>query len=164
MSARSEITIASVLIAFTLLNYFYLTPTQVVAEGSSPVYPNLVNTMLLCFSLAYLAEGVRCWRRDRRARDGEAFCSSGGGWKPLLRPVALLVVTGAWVLGMEHLGFILATFLFLAIASRLFGSTSWSKALMVSLVMPLAISFVFRGLKAVLPEGPVEELINWLIG
>jgi len=160
MNARSELSIAMVLIGFSMLNYFYLIPTQVVAEGSSPVYPALINTMLLCFSLAYLAEGVRSWRKERQVQ-GEA---AGGGKKLMVRPLAMLVVTGAWVLSMEYLGFIISTFAFLMIASRIFGSKSWSKTLILSVAMPLIIYFVFRGLNALLPEGPAEELINLILG
>ncbi|MFH2125128.1 MAG: tripartite tricarboxylate transporter TctB family protein [Pseudomonadota bacterium] len=161
MNARSELSIATVLIGFSMLNYFYLIPTQVVAEGSSPVYPALINTMLLCFSLAYLAEGVRSWRKERQA---QSEGTGGGGKKLMVRPLAMLVVTGAWVLTMEHLGFIISTFAFLMIASRIFGSKSWSKTVILSVVMPLIIYFVFRGLNALLPEGPAEELINLILG
>ncbi|MCF8031943.1 MAG: tripartite tricarboxylate transporter TctB family protein [Desulfarculaceae bacterium] len=161
MNARSELSIAGVLIAFSLLNYFYLIPTQVVAEGSSPVYPALINTMLLCFSLAYLGEGIRAWRKERREHN-EA--RPAGAHKDMFRPLAMLVVTGAWVLSMEHLGFIISTFGFLIIASRIFGSKSWTKTLGLSVAMPLIISFIFRGLNALLPEGPAEELINWILG
>ncbi|MBU2467030.1 MAG: tripartite tricarboxylate transporter TctB family protein [Proteobacteria bacterium] len=163
MNARSELSIAGVLIGFSLLNYFYLIPTQVVAEGSSPVYPMLVNTMLLCFSLAYMGDGIRCWRQQKKAEGEGQACSTGGG-KVMMRPLAMLVVTGAWVLSMEYLGFIISTFVFLIIASRIFGSKSWSKALIMSVAMPLIIYFVFRGLNALLPEGPAEELINLILG
>lgn len=161
MNARSELSIAGVLIAFSLLNYFYLIPTQVVAEGSSPIYPALINTMLLCFSLAYLGEGVRSWRRERRA-EGEGRPAGAG--KNMLRPLAMLVVTGAWVLSMDYIGFFISTFGFLVIASRIFGSQSWSKTIIMAVAMPLIISFIFRGLNAVLPEGPAEELINLILG
>jgi hypothetical protein len=163
MNARYELSLAMVLIGFSMLNYFYLIPTQVVAEGSSPVYPALINTMLLCFSLAYLAEGVRCWRKEKAAQGEGGACSTGGG-KLMARPLLLLVVTGAWVLSMDFLGFLISTFFFLLIASRIFGSKSWSKTIILSVVMPLIITFVFRGLNAVLPEGPVEDLINLLLG
>lgn len=163
MNARSELSIAGVLIGFSLLNYFYLIPTQVVAEGSSPVYPALINTLLLCFSLAYLAEGIRSWRQERKAQ-GEGRSRAAGGGKLMLRPLAMLAVTGAWVFSMESLGFIISTFMFLILASRIFGSKSWSKALIMSVAMPLVIYFVFRALNALLPEGPAEELINLLLG
>ncbi|MCB2225443.1 MAG: tripartite tricarboxylate transporter TctB family protein [Desulfarculaceae bacterium] len=160
MNARSELSIAGVLIAFSLLNYFYLIPTQVVAEGSSPIYPALINTMLLCFSLAYLGEGVRAWRREKKESEGRP----AGAGKNMLRPVAMLVVTGAWVLTMDYIGFIISTFFFLVVASRIFGSESWSKTIIMAVVMPLIISFIFRGLNAVLPEGPAEELLNLILG
>ena len=162
MNARSEMSIAGVLIGFCVLNYFYLIPTQVVAEGSSPVYPLLVNSMLLCFSLAYLAESFRVMRREKSSGQ------EGGGKQSsdhtLWRPLAMLVTTGAWVLTMEWLGFILSTFIFLLIASRIFGSKKLIPTLGLSVIMPLVIHFVFVGLNSVLPEGPVEELLTAIIG
>ena len=119
MNARSEMSIAGVLIGFCMLNYFYLIPTQVVAEGSSPVYPAMINTMLLCFSIAYLVEGARSWRLETRLKKKtvSAGARSGVCW----RPVAMLVTIGAWVLTMEWIGFLVSTFLFLTLSSRIFG-------------------------------------------
>jgi cyanate permease len=58
---------------------------------------------------------------------------SRGYW----RPVAMLVVTGAWILSMEWIGFLFSTFVFLILSSVIFGSKSWGKTLLLSLVMPL---------------------------
>lgn len=162
MNARSEMSIAGVLIGFCVLNYFYLIPTQVVAEGSSPVYPLLVNSMLLCFSLAYLAESFRVIRREKAS--GQESGGKQASDHTLWRPLAMLVTTGAWVLTMEWLGFILSTFLFLLIASRIFGSKKLIPTLSLSVIMPLVIHFIFVGLNSVLPEGPVEELLTAIIG
>ena len=72
----------------------------------------------------------------------------------------MLVVTVVWVLTMESFGFIFTTFLFLMISSLIFGSKSWPKILIMSAVMPLVIYFIFWGLKAMLPEGPLESMIR----
>lgn len=162
MNARSEISIAGFLIAFCLLNYFYLIPTQVVAEGTSPVYPNLINTMLLCFSLAYLVEGFQTARKERRAANRDKS-SQREGRSAALRPIAMLLVTGAWVLTLDRVGFLISTFLFLAIASRIFGSKSWLKTLALSVIMPLVIYSIFYGLNSLLPEGPLEEMIRAML-
>jgi len=163
MNARSEMSIAGVLIGFCLLNYFYLIPTQVVAEGSSPIYPLLVNSMLLCFSLAYMAEGVRALRLEKSSGENGAVEQKTTD-HTLWRPLAMLAATGAWVLTMEWLGFILSTFVFLLVASRIFGSKKLIAAFSLSLIMPFVIHFIFLGLNSVLPEGPVEELISTIIG
>ena len=162
MSARSEISIAGFLIFFCLVNYIYLIPTQAVAEGTSPVYPNLINSMLLCFSLAYLAEGIRVLRKERH-ETSRPEDTQRRGMGVALRPVAMLLVTGAWVLTLERLGFLVSTFLFLAISSRIFGSKSWLKALALSVIMPLVIFFIFYGLNSLLPEGPLEEMIRSML-
>lgn len=162
MNVRSEMSIAAALIGFCMLNYFYLIPTQVVAEGSSLVYPALINTMLLCFSIAYLAEGFRSWRRETR-RQAEKAITDGAGKGIYWRPIAMLSVTGLWVLTMEWFGFLFSTFAFLTVSSRIFGSKSWRKTLTLSLVMPLVVYFIFWALNSVLPEGPLEGLIRSLL-
>lgn len=162
MKARSEMSIAGALIGFCMLNYFYLIPTQVVAEGSSLIYPALVNTMLLCFAIAYLVEGIRIWRREPAPAEKPAAAADRGSgiyW----RPVTMLIVTGLWILTMEWIGFLCSTFLFLTLSSRIFGSKSWHKTLMLSLVMPVVVYIIFMGLNSVLPEGPLEELIRTLL-
>jgi len=164
MNVRSEVSIAVALIGFCMLNYFYLIPTQVVAEGSSLVYPALVNTILLCFSIAYLAEGVRSWRVETRLKNKAAVSDGAAGNGIYWRPIAMLVVIGFWVLTMEWIGFLTSTFVFLIFSSRIFGSKSWRKTLIFSLVMPLVVYLIFRGLNSVLPEGPLEELIRSLLG
>ena len=163
MNVRSEMSIAGLLIGFCMLNYFYLIPTQVVAEGSSLVYPALVNTLLLCFSIAYLAEGIRSWRRETLPKN-KATTAGGAGNGVYWRPIAMLVVTGFWVLTMEWIGFLFSTFIFLTLSSRIFGSKSWRKTLALSLVMPLVVYLVFWGLNSVLPEGPLEGLIRSQLG
>lgn len=163
MNVRSEMSIAGLLIGFCMLNYFYLIPTQVVAEGSSLIYPVLVNTMLLCFSIAYLAEGIRSWRRETLPKN-KATAAGGAGNGFYWRPIAMLVVTGFWVLTMEWIGFLFSTFIFLTLSSRIFGSKSWGKTLALSLVMPLVVYLIFWGLKSVLPEGPLEGLIRSQLG
>lgn len=163
MNARSEMSIAGVLIGFCMLNYFYLIPTQVVAEGSSAVYPALINTMLLCFSIAYLAEGLRSWRRETRREKKAIAAEAADNWI-YWRPVAMLVVTGLWVLSLEWVGFLFSTFLFLTLSSRIFGSKSWGKTLILSVVMPLVVYFIFWMLNSILPEGPLEGLIRSLLG
>ena len=49
MKPRKDLTIALGIIAFCVLNYVYLIPTQVAAEGSKTAYPHLLNIMLAIF-------------------------------------------------------------------------------------------------------------------
>ena len=157
----SEMSIAGVLIGFCMLNYFYLIPTQVVAEDTSMVIR--VNTKLLCFSIAYLIEGLSSWRRETR-REKKAAAAEGADNGIYWRPVAMLVVTGLWVLTLEWIGFLFSTFLFLMLSSRIFGSKSWPKTLTLSVVMPLVVYSIFWMLNSILPEGPLEGLIRSLLG
>ncbi len=163
MKARTDLSIAAALIVFCLINQFYLIPTQVVAEGSSPTYPILVNILLAAFSIAYFWESLRLLRRQQ-PRNEKNKAAPAKGYPDSWRPVALLLVSGGWILVMEWMGFILSTFIFLMLTSRIFGSKSFWKSLILSTAMPLILYFVFRGLNSLLPQGPLEKMLEILFG
>ena len=163
MKARSELMFASGIIAFCMLNYFYLIPTQVVAEGSSAAYPVLINSMLLLFALAYWAEGFLLFRKEAKAR-AENETGGGGFWSTHWRPLSLLGITGLWVFTMEYLGFLLTTCIFLFCAANIFATSSLKKAVIFSAALPLVVFSLFYLVNAPLPDGPVEALIMAVIG
>ena len=80
------------------------------------------------------------------------------------RTILLILVTAIWLFSIEAAGFILSTFLFLLAATFIFGARSIWKSLILSVTMPLIFYAIFRGLNSMLPEGPIESLINRLIG
>ena len=161
MKARTDLSIAGALLVFCLVNQFYLIPTQVVAEGSSPVYPMLINIMLAVFSMAYFWEGLRLLRKqpaNMQSAKTAAERKNPAYWRPL----ALLLIAGGWILVMDWMGFIASTFVFLMLAARLFGSKSLWKALVLSIAMPLILYFIFRSLNSLLPQGPLEKMLEVL--
>ncbi len=158
MNARSEISFASAIIAFCMFNYFYLIPTQVVAEGSSMVYPALINTMLLLFALAYWGEGLLLYRTEKLAQAAKEQ-SRAGFWEYYWRPLSLLGITGIWIFTMEWAGFLLGTIIFLFCATYIFAATSLKKVAVFSLILPLVVFSLFYLVNAPLPEGPLEDLI-----
>jgi hypothetical protein len=158
MNARSELSFASAIIAFCMFNYFYLIPTHVVAEGSSMVYPALINTMLLLFALAYWAEGFLLYRKEKLAQaakeqGGESFL------KVYWRPISLLAITAIWIFTIEWAGFLLTTIVFLFCASHIFAASSLKKVIIFSLALPLIVFSLFYTVNAPLPEGPLEAVI-----
>ncbi|MGD8561026.1 MAG: tripartite tricarboxylate transporter TctB family protein [Desulfarculaceae bacterium] len=161
MNSRTELGISCGLIIFCLINYLFIIPIEVKAEGSSTTYPFLINTMLLIFALAYGVESVLKLRKEApvaRQKKEKGFVEQYG------RTVLLILLTGLWVVAMESAGFILSTVIFLMIAARIFGTRSWGKTLALSLIMPFLFYGVFRGLNSLLPEGPVESLLSGLLG
>ena len=158
MSIRSEIAFASGLIAFCLFNYLYLIPSQVVAEGSSATYPNLMNFLLLAFALAYWTEGFLMYRKEN-LKGVRQEKKSGNFWALYWRPLVLLVIIAAWILTLGFAGFLLSTFIFLVFSSMLFGATNILRVLILSIVMPLLVFTLFYWVNAPLPAGPIETMI-----
>ncbi len=163
MKVRNELVIVLVLLVFCIINYFILIPHQIVAEGSSSIYPNLINFMLLAFTLVYGVEVIRCMRKETSENDG-AKISIKGFFSSYGRTIILIVLTGGWILAMDIAGFILSSVIFLLAASQVFGSRSLWKSAALSLIMPFLFYGLFRGLNSLLPEGPVESLLSNLIG
>lgn len=163
MKPRKELIIALGLLAFCGLNYFYLIPVQVEAEGSSSTYPILLNIMMAIFSVAYAIEAFRLMKKQ--AAEGLAEQETGPGFMALYgRTLLLIAATAIWLFVMGAAGFILSTFLFLLVASYIFGSRSKWKPIVLSLAMPFIFYSIFRGLNSQLPEGPIESILGNLLG
>ena len=160
MKARKELAIALGILAFCLLNWLYLIPSQVLEEGSSTVYPHLLNSILAMFGLAYAVEAFRQMQKEEKTvkKKGPSFIAAYG------RTLLLILATAIWLFSMEAAGFILSTVLFLIAASYIFGAKSLWKPLALSLVMPFLFYGVFRGLNSMLPQGPVEVVLDKLLG
>lgn len=176
MKPSLDLKVAIVIIVFCLFNYLYLIPAEVIAEGSSPVYPYLVNSMLMLFSLGYLIESFAGMRADKKAA-GEARIEDtagrgekcdrtgpveGNGLKAF-RVMTLFGLMAAWYWTLESLGFMLSAFIFLILSSIVYGAKSPLKIGLLSIAMPLIFHVLFRTLGTALPEGPVEELITSII-
>jgi len=158
--------IALGLITFCLINYFYLIPTQVVQQGSSPVYPLIVNTFILVSSIGYFYQSTL---RRKRVSEGEEFeekkvssTEKGGkSIKPALRVIAQTAFIIIWVTVLEYVGFLLSSMVFLAASIILYGSRNYFKIITASILFPLVIYLLFKVvLKTALPEGILENLLG----
>ena len=174
MKQNLELKISIIIISFSLLNFFYLIPTQIIAEGSSPVYPYLVNTILTIFSLGYLLESFLATRKQTAAQDlqkeliekteerketfkiDKLFSENS---RKALQVLSLFGLMAAWFWTLEMLGFMLSAFIFLVFCSIIYGAKSPIKIGLLSIGMPLIFHLIFWLLGTALPEGPLEELM-----
>lgn len=169
-----DLKIAIGIIAFCLFNYLYLIPTQVIAQGSSPTYPYLVNSMLMVFSIGYLVESLLAnltkVKNVQEGRQHGKFAAGSGepcdraapvvvDRSKALRVLALLGLMVVWYWTLGSLGFLLSAFIFLVISSIIYGAKSPVKIFLLSAGMPIIFHILFWLLGSSLPEGPVEEFI-----
>ncbi len=71
---------------------------------------------------------------------------------------ALIILLIAYVWGMEYIGFILATLLFLPVTMRMMGYRNWVKSLIISAAITLFVYLLFQvGFEILLPEPTVLE-------
>lgn len=94
---------------------------------------------------------LQSFQGGRRLQRGLATLWEGAHWR---RSLAVGVLTLAYILALETLGFSLAGFLLMAIIMRGLEQLSWKKTLTIS-ILTLAVSYVvFKVfLKATLPPG-----------
>jgi len=151
-------------ITFCVLNYFYFIPNQVKAEGSSVIYPMIVNTLMFIFSIGYFFQSAFGKNVEGEAPLEYRAVSYTKGSKPLLKVVLIIISLVIWVSILEYVGFLLSSILFLFITTIIFGSRSYWKNILVSLVLPLSLYFLFRVLlNSALPDGILEQLLEKLI-
>ena len=75
--------------------------------------------------------------------------------------LVLAVLLCAYSFGIESIGYPAATFLFLLVASRLLGETSWVAGLVIPLAVSLGVFVLFtRGLDIPLPLGFIAKLME----
>ena len=147
-------------LAFTLLNYFYFIPVQVVEEGSPATYPIIVNTLMCICGAGYFLQSVF----GAPAAEDVESPPKPRNLLPLLRVAAVAVLLAVWIWVMESVGFLLSSMVFLAAGIALFGSRQPFKIGAVSIGLPILLYVLFRILlKSVLPEGPLEGVLEQLI-
>ena len=143
------------LVAFILINHFYLIPVQVIAQGSPETFPRILNTMLALCTLFYIIETLRRRRRGLDAKDVLPL-----DMRAAAKPALLLLSIWVWAEGIDFFGFISPSILLLVVASLLYGERSVRKITALAVLFPVCAFVFFTALKTVLPSGPIE---NWII-
>ena len=156
--------IALGLIAFCLLNYFYLLPTQVIQQGSSPTYPLIINTLLLVSSVGYFFQSIfQKTTKDANIQKDKKSIKTRIP-KPMLKAITETIFIIVWVTVLDYVGFLLSSMVFLTASIILYGSRNYFKISTISILFPLAIYFLFKViLKTTLPEGILESILDKII-
>ena len=118
------------------------------APGSFPVV--CAATMLI----TALISTVKTARAKLNLENGESWAQQFVRKVTPLQLVAFTVLIFLYMLGMEYIGFLLASYIFLAASMYLLGSRRVGLNLVISLVVLAAIFIVFRSaFSVVLPAG-----------
>ncbi|MDH5355643.1 MAG: tripartite tricarboxylate transporter TctB family protein [Gammaproteobacteria bacterium] len=149
-------------IAFAFTVYYLTTITEVpwISQASAFVVSGLLMLSILAFA-------VRTVWRIRQHREtcqlSGAFESLLGDIPTMLKRVALLLLSIAFIWVIDNLGFTLSTFIFVFLGILLLSSVeNWRNALKVSLSCAVIGYVVFIYLfNTRFPAGPIE---NWLKG
>jgi len=119
---------------------------------SAGAYPMAAAATMLVCSLVVVAQTARA--RAEPTEPGES------PWRAFVRRIAPPVIVStslaiaAYMLTLEWLGFLVASYAFLAVTMRLLGSARWSLNLLVSALVLGAIHLVFQTVfSVVLPAG-----------
>jgi len=161
LKIRRETKIASGLIVFCLFNYFYLIPSQVINQGSVSTYPFTINTLILLSSFGYFFQSIF---QNIKKTNSQKNKGAQKKQKNAQRAIVIIILIGIWVLALDYIGFLLSTIIFLAGSIIAFGSRNYTKIVIISILFPLFMYFLFRGvLKTTLPEGFLENILEKII-
>jgi len=156
-----ETKIAFGLIVFCLFNYYYLIPSQVINQGSVPTYPFIVNTLILLSSVGYFFQSIF---QNIKETDNQKSKDGQKKQKNAHRAIVIIILIGIWVLMLDYVGFLLSTIIFLAGSIVVCGSRNYTKIVVISILFPIFMYFIFRGvLKTTLPEGFLENILEKII-
>ena len=134
-----------VLAALAVAGWFYARATDTPSTiGLTPnTYPELICGVLVVLGLLQAIFSILKLKKD----------SSGGGevsvnWKTML-PVLVVLAIYAWCFTLTH--FIITTIIFLFVEMLLFGVRKWKVIIPVSIVVPVALYFMFTAFQIPLP-------------
>ncbi len=155
---RLLVTLFAILVIFygaETLTFFHTISEDVVGPAS---FPRLLLVLAVVLIVVFFVQ-----QRRAPARESDEAPSDIASEVSDLIPVAFMLV---YVLLLEKLGFLLATFLFIAVTMRYLGD-SWRKAAVYALALTLGGFILFYyGLLAELPMGTwvsTEDLLPFLV-
>ncbi len=158
MLVRRDIVGLVLLCILTVINQFYFIPVQVVEEGSDPIYPQLMNGLLLFLLFCYALEILHSRYRKAKSLAVLKLVPQRVG-----KVILLLVLVGVWAFMLDCIGFILPTMGFLGITTYLYGERSPKKIVAAMLLSPVMLYLLFTIFGAFLPQGPLEQYIRHLL-
>lgn len=142
-----------ILLAFSLILAFYLTPDQVESHGNVPaalsprLFCYITAGLLAMLSLILIIASVK---KDEQTAAGTHQTS----WEPLLRGLICTAIAAAYVALASVLGFFVSTALAMTIFLIYFGVKKWSGILLFLIIVLGFIYLLFvKALKVFMPEG-----------
>lgn len=154
MNIPKNLTSLVLFYALVIVNQFYLIPVQVINEGSDPVYPYLLNGLLLFLLLCLTAEAAYSHYIKKSAPELLKLAP-----KNIARIIALLGFVTIWAIMLESMGFIIPTLIFLGITTWLYGERSLRTILLTMFIGSFLLYFVFSIFGVALPRAELENFL-----
>ena len=142
-----------VLLAFSLILAFYLTPDQVESHGNVPA---ALSPRLFCYLMAGLLGMLSLILIFLSLhKEGQAAAGSHpASWEPIIRGLLCTTTAAAYIAMAAFLGFFVSTALAMAIFLIYFGVKKWSGILLFLVIILGFIYLLFiKALKVVMPDG-----------
>jgi hypothetical protein len=149
---REDLTVAVICLAVAAVVAVQSVPHYFSPQGTlgSGVYPCVIAALLAICGLSILIQ----WLRGNRQTNTTAFLPRGRGGKLLAYTAASLV---AYRIGLDILGFTLASFLLMIFQMRLLGHHRWWSTLVLSALFVGFVSYTFSNwLYMDLPRGFIK--------
>jgi putative tricarboxylic transport membrane protein len=153
---NKDLSISLLLLIFCLINYFYLIPTQVLKQGSSANYPYIVISFLTIFTLIYFIISVK----KMKNKESDYINIKPFDNLSFLKFASLFLLIIIYVYLIESVGFILISFIFLMVVMIIYGIKDYFRIVIIAILFPIFVSYIFRILlHSILPGGVIEKII-----
>lgn len=155
VKANKDALAGFIMLAYSLIHIFYLTPVQVELHQNDTVLA--LSPRLFCYitagTLACLSATLLFMSLSPKGRRAAAQAPPTS-WQPLMRGLFCSALACAYVALASVLGFFVSTALAMVVFLIYFGVRSWS-GILVFLVIVLGFIYLFfvQALKVVMPEG-----------
>ena len=143
-----------ILLAFSLILAFYLTPNHVGGRGGGPL---ALSPTLFCYltsSLLGLLSLILIFSNLKPDTATDSADTGAGSWEPIIRGLICTAVACLYIAMANILGFFVSTALAMTVFLIYFGVRKWFGILMFQIIVLGFIYLLFiKALKVTMPDG-----------
>lgn len=149
-----DATAGLILLVFSLILAFYLTPNHVESRGDGPL---ALSPTLFCYLTSGLLGAlslILVFTSLKQNVETDVAETGPGSWEPFIRGLICTAIACLYIAGADILGFFVSTAVTMTVFLIYFGVRKWIGILLFQVIILGFIYLLFiRALKVVMPDG-----------